>query len=105
MHTIYVTKPFVDGLNKLRGAEKRKVQAALSDAQMSGVIALPRSDHGENRIPNVEKYKVSEGDRSRSSSNRHRKGCESLFVHRHARRHREVAEQSSWLQMGRTHFR
>lgn len=63
MPTIHLTKAFVDGLNKLRGAEARKVKEALVDAQIRGVIALPRSDHGEDRIPDVEKYKVSNGDR------------------------------------------
>src|SRR5207248_2930262 len=50
-------------LNKLRGAEARKVKESLVDAQVNGKISLPRSDQGESRIPNVEKYKVSDGDR------------------------------------------
>jgi hypothetical protein len=63
MPTIHCTKTFMDGLNKLRDAEQRKVKVALIDAQMRGTIALRRTDHGENRIANVEKYKVSDGDR------------------------------------------
>jgi hypothetical protein len=39
------------------------VKAALFDASQFGKINLPFSRHGENRIPNVEKYMVSDGDR------------------------------------------
>lgn len=47
----------------MRDAESRKVKAALYDASVSGKINLPFSRHGEDRIPNVEKYMVSDGDR------------------------------------------
>lgn len=63
MPKVTVTKEFTEGLNKLRDAESRKVKAALYDAQTKGRITLPRSRHGEDRIPNVEKYMVSDGDR------------------------------------------
>jgi superfamily I DNA/RNA helicase len=63
MATVHLTKVFIDGLSKLRDAEARKVKEALCDAYIRGAIKLPLSDHGENRIPQVEKYKVSNGDR------------------------------------------
>jgi superfamily I DNA/RNA helicase/mRNA-degrading endonuclease RelE of RelBE toxin-antitoxin system len=63
MFKITITKEFTEGLKKLRDAESRKVKAALYDASFSGRINLRPSENGENRIPNVEKYMVSDGDR------------------------------------------
>jgi superfamily I DNA/RNA helicase len=63
MFTVKATKEFFGGLQKLRDAEARKVKSAMVDASVSGKINLPPSRHGEDRIPNVEKYMVSDGDR------------------------------------------
>jgi superfamily I DNA/RNA helicase len=63
MFTVKATKEFFGGLQKLRDAEARKVKSAMVDASVLGKINLPPSRYGEDRIPNVEKYMVSDGDR------------------------------------------
>jgi ribosomal protein L32E len=66
MPVIIVPKGFLSCLDKFERsgrAEGRKIKEAMVDSQLHGKISLPFSDHGESRIPNVEKYKVSDGDR------------------------------------------
>jgi hypothetical protein len=66
MPVIVVPKGFLACLDKFERcgrAEARKIKEAMADSQLHGKISLPFSDHGESRIPNVEKYKVSDGDR------------------------------------------
>jgi superfamily I DNA/RNA helicase len=55
------TKAFLNQLRSLqKDGHKRSVQAAkaaIAEAQLSGEISsIPRTKHGESRIPNVEKY-------------------------------------------------
>jgi len=66
MPVIVVPKGFLACLDKFERcgrAEARKIKEAMVDSQLHGTISLPFSDQGESRIPNVEKYKVSDGDR------------------------------------------
>lgn len=66
--TVIYSKPFNGCLrNLLRQGHKKVVQAAraaAAEAGMDGEIrSLPRTKHGETRIPNVEKYDLSDGHR------------------------------------------
>ncbi len=67
-YKVVYTKSF-NGLLRglLQQGQKKVVQAvraAISEAGMTGEIrALPRTKHGESRIPDVEKYDLSDGHR------------------------------------------
>jgi superfamily I DNA/RNA helicase len=65
---VIYTKAFNGHLRALQQqGHKRVVQAvraAISEAGMTGTIqSLPRTKHGETRIPDVEKYDLSDGNR------------------------------------------
>src|SRR3569832_557079 len=57
---VVYTKAFNGFLRSLQQqGNKRVVQAvraAFSDAGLNGEISVPRTKHGESRLPNVEKY-------------------------------------------------
>lgn len=57
---VVYTKPFNGYLRSLQQQGYKKivqaVRAAISEAGMNGEITLPRTKHGESRIPNAEKY-------------------------------------------------
>ena len=62
------TKPFNTYLRGLQQQGQKKVvqavRAAITEAGMTGEIqALPRTKHGETRIPDVEKYDLYDGHR------------------------------------------
>jgi hypothetical protein len=65
---VVYTKPFSGYLRTLHqqghGKPVQAVRAAISEAGMNGDIkSLPRTKHRETRIPNVEKYDLSDGFR------------------------------------------
>jgi hypothetical protein len=64
---VIYTKAFNGCLRSLQQQGHKKpvqaVRAAISEAGMNGEITLPRTKHGETRIPSVEKYDLSEGHR------------------------------------------
>lgn len=67
-YTVIYTKPFNGYLRSLLQQGQKKVvqlaRAAMTEAGMSGEIkGLSRTKHGENRLPNVEKYDVTDGHR------------------------------------------
>jgi len=69
-YKVFYTKDFNSSLRALEKANKqsrdivRKVRAAMTEAQMKGEIAdLNRTHHGEDRLPNIEKYELGSGYR------------------------------------------
>lgn len=66
-YKVILFKPCHSAMKKLMGQGHRKVvqavRAAMSEASTEGLISLPRTKHGESRLPNVEKYDLSDGFR------------------------------------------
>jgi superfamily I DNA/RNA helicase len=67
-YRIIYTKALNSDLRKLQQSGKRgtvqKIRAAFAEAATNGEIRdLPRTRHGETRIPNVEKYDLGDGHR------------------------------------------
>ena len=67
-YTVIYTKSFNTYLRALLQQGQKKVvnlaRAAMTEAGMTGEIrALSRTKHGETRLPNVEKYDLSDGHR------------------------------------------
>lgn len=67
-HKVIYTKSFNGHLRRLQQQGLKKtvqaVRATISEAGMSGEIrSLPRTKYGETRLPNVEKYDLSDGYR------------------------------------------
>lgn len=70
MYKVVYTKQFNDCLRKLNTAGKKgkdsivKARAAQSEACASGEITIiPRTKHGESRLPNIEKFELGDGHR------------------------------------------
>ncbi|WP_295841947.1 3'-5' exonuclease [uncultured Xanthomonas sp.] len=66
-YKVILFKPFHSAIHKLMGLGHKKivqaVRAAMSEASTDGTISLPRTKHGETRLPNIEKYDLPEGFR------------------------------------------
>lgn len=66
-YKVILFKPCHSAMHKLmvQGHKKivQAVRAAMSEASTDGVITLPRTKHGESRLPNVEKYDLPDGYR------------------------------------------
>ena len=66
-YKVILFKPCHSAIHKLMGQGHKKivqaVRAAMSEASTDGAISLPRTKHGESRLPNVEKYDLSDGFR------------------------------------------
>lgn len=67
MHKTILTKQFSGLLQKMKSAGHTKsvqaVRAAMSEASTDGKISLPRTKHGETRLPNIEKYDLPDAHR------------------------------------------
>ena len=67
-YTVIYTKPFNTYLRALLQQGQKKVvslaRAAMTEAGMAGEIrSLARTKHGETRLPNIEKYDLTDGHR------------------------------------------
>ncbi|WP_369915243.1 3'-5' exonuclease [Xanthomonas sp. NCPPB 3005] len=66
-YKVILFKPCHSAIHKLMGLGHKKVvqavRAAMSEASTDGAISLPRTKHGESRLPNVEKYDLPDGFR------------------------------------------
>lgn len=68
MYKVVLLKSCNSDLRKLIGQGQKKVvqavRAAMTEAGTNGeIVSIPRTKHGESRIPNVEKYDLTDGYR------------------------------------------